>query len=282
LILYLGRSQPNAVDLPDLEPTLFPNLSYTKTMLLILVGLVILFLIGIAIHPWLVLVVGLTLIAIGVIITQRQYLSARLVIAGLVAGALCLLLSGLSGRLDAYQGFYLACLPFLFIGGDILTQITGLGCVRIVEGNWRLALRGFLWACVLALPPALLNISGGAHAEDAWVNQSWEPLVALVPGIAEEAWARLFMTTLIYALLRPKTNARPRRALAAAILIAAFTHGLAHLPGTMIFSPAALQMLLSGLLFGVPMGLLFVKRDFEHAVGYHFFVDFLRFFAALA
>lgn len=86
---------------------------------------------------------------------------------------------------------------------------------------------------------------------------------------------------MIYALLRPKTNQRPTRALVATVLIAAFTHGLAHLPGAMVFSPAALQGLLSGLLFGVPMGLLFVKRSFEHAVGYHFFIDFVRFFVAL-
>jgi len=89
------------------------------------------------------------------------------------------------------------------------------------------------------------------------------------------------MTTLIYSLLRPKTNQRPILALIPAVFIAAFAHGLAHLPGTMVFSPAALQMLLAGLLFGVPMGLLFVKRDFEHAVGYHFFVDFVRFWVAL-
>ncbi|MBE7385644.1 MAG: hypothetical protein F6J95_030125 [Leptolyngbya sp. SIO1E4] len=34
-------------------------------------------------------------------------------------------------------------------------------------------------------------------------------------------------------------------------------------------------------LFGVPMGLLFVKQDFEHAAGYHFFIDFVRFWVAL-
>ena len=281
LMLCLGRSKPNAADFPDVEPSLFPKLRYSKMLLLILGVLAILFLIGIVIHPWIVLVVALTLIAIGIIVKQRQYLSLRLVIVGLIAGGLCLLLSGLSGRLDAYQGFYLACVPILFIGGSLLTEATSFAHVRSVEGSWRLAIKGFLWACVLAFPPALLNVSGGAQADDVWVNQPWEPLVALVPGIAEETWARLFMTTLIYALLRPTTNQRPTRALVAAVLIAALSHGLAHLPGEMLFSPAALQMLMSGILFGVPMGLLFVKRDFEHAVGYHFFVDFARFFVAL-
>ncbi len=33
-------------------------------------------------------------------------------------------------------------------------------------------------------------------------------------------------------------------------------------------------------LHGVSMALLFIKRDLEHAVGYHFFVDFVRFAAA--
>ncbi|MDJ0756155.1 MAG: hypothetical protein QNJ45_21680 [Ardenticatenaceae bacterium] len=282
LIIYLMRTPPNATDMPDIQPLLLPRLGYGMTLLVIVGTLVALFLLGIIIHPWLVVVAALTLIAVGVIIKLRQHLSLNLVIVGLAAGAICVLLSWFSGRLDGFQGFYLACTPILFIGGGLLSKTSGLSHVYTAEGHWGLALKGFLWACVLALPAALLNISFGAHAEDAWVDQLWEPLVAFVPGIAEEIWARLFMTTIIYVLLRPKTNDRPGRALAAAVVIGAFTHSLAHLSGSMVFSPAALQMIIAGILFGVPMGLLFVKRDFEHAVGYHFFIDFVRFFAALS
>lgn len=281
LIVYLMRSPPDAAHLSDLERVLLPRLGYIPTLVLILGVLVLLFLVGIVLHPWLVLIAALTFIAIGLIIAQRQELSARLVMLGLTAGALCLLLSALSGRLDGFQVFYLSCIPLHFIAGGLLLQRMGLTHVRMVDGDWQLALQGFLWACLLALPPALLNISFGAHAEDAWVDQLWEPLVALLPSIAEETWARLFLTTLIYALLRPKANQHPTRALVMAVLIAAVVHALAHLPGAMVFSPVVLQALLTALLFGVPMGLLFVKRDFEHAVGYHFLIDFIRFAVAL-
>ena len=185
LIVYLIRSAPKSTDLPDIQPILFPQLNYIATLFLILGVLLLLFLLGIVVHPWLVLVAALTLIAIWVIITHRVRLTPLLVIIGVVAGVLCLSLSWFAGRLDAYQGFYLACVPILFIGGGILTKITGLTYIRSVDGNWGLALKGFLWACVLALPPALLNIGGGAHSQDVWVDQAWEPLVALVPGIAE-------------------------------------------------------------------------------------------------
>jgi hypothetical protein len=281
LIIYLIRSAPKSTDLPDIQPIFFAKSNYISTLLMILGVLILLFVVGIVVHPWLVVVAALTSCAIWIIITHRSHLTPSLVMVGVGAGVLCLLLSGLSGRLDAFQGFYLACIPFLFIGGGILTKVTGLTHIRSVDGHWGLAIKGFVWACVLAFPPALLNSSGGAHSGDMWVDQAWESFVALVPGIAEETWARLFLTTLIYALLRPKTKQRPTRALIPAVFIAAFVHGLAHLSGAMVFSPAALQMLISGLLFGVPMGLLFVKRDFEHAAGYHFFVDFVRYWMAL-
>jgi hypothetical protein len=68
----------------------------------------------------------------------------------------------------------------------------------------------------------------------------------------------------------------------AAVLIAALTHAAVHVPTFSLLGPNGLSMLLfGGLLYGVPMGLLFAKRDFEHAVGYHFFIDFVRFTAAL-
>jgi hypothetical protein len=281
LIIYLSYKQHNIVLFPNIQPPSFLGLSYSKTLLLIFGVILISFLLGIIIHPWLVMIAVLSLVAIFVTINQRQYLSYHLVILGIVLGGICIALSALSGRLDGYQGSYLACIPILFIAGSLLAKATGITHIYCVERNWSLALKGFLWASMLALPAALLNISYGAHAKDVWVDQTWEPLVAFVPGIAEEVWARLFLLTLIYSLLCSKSNQLHKRALVAAVLIAAFTHSLAHLPSLMIFSPAAIQALVAGILFGVPMGLLFVKYGFEYAVGYHFFIDFVRFLAAL-
>ena len=109
---------------------------------------------------------------------------------------------------------------------------------------------------------------------DTWVVNWWQPLYAIVPGIAEETWARLFLTTLCYALLRPATNHSPRRAVFGAILFGALVHGLAHTG----INPIGL--IIGSLLYGVPTALLFIKYDFEHAVGYHFLIDFVRYLAA--
>ncbi len=281
LVFHLGRSRPYARDLPDMVTVSLPRLKYLPALALTVGVLLALFWVGGLFHPWLVLVTALTSIALWVIGTRRRQLSHRPVLLGVAAGALCLLLALLGNRLDGYQAFYLACVPLLFIAGVLLTRESNLARVRSADGAWRLSLRGFATGCLLAVPAALLNVADGASTSDAWVDRPWEPLIALVPGIAEETWARLFMTTLIYAILRPRSRPRPTRAVTAAVLIAAFAHSLVHLSGSMIFSPAAIPALLNGLLFGVPLGLLFVKRDFEHAVGYHFFIDFVRFGAAL-
>jgi membrane protease YdiL (CAAX protease family) len=112
------------------------------------------------------------------------------------------------------------------------------------------------------------------QAADTWLTHWWQPLYALVPAVGEEVWARLFLTTLCYALLRPTTNNNPRRALVAAIVIGALAHSFAHTG----IDPIGL--LIGGLLYGVPTGLLYIKRDLEHAVGYHFLIDFVRYLAA--
>ncbi|MCB0078847.1 MAG: hypothetical protein KDD73_15655 [Anaerolineales bacterium] len=281
LILFLLRSPPQSSALPEIAPLLPLRRGYGATVALILAVLILLFVVGLAVHPWLVLVIALTLMAVGLIVAYRSHVTPALVMVGLLAGGLCFALAWFSGQLDLFQGMYLACIPILFIGGGILTELTGLTPPHAVAGRWRLALKGFGWGALLALPAALLNVSSGAEPTDLWVDQRWEPMVALLPAIAEEIWARLFMTTLLYALLRPTVNQRPNLALISALFIAALAHGLAHLPSVMIVSPAAAQMVIAALLFGVPMGLLFVKRDFDHAVGYHFLVDFVRFWVAL-
>ncbi len=258
-----------------------PRLGFGQTLIAILGALLLLFLIAFAAHPQLVLVATLTIVSCRLIALHRGAMMRGPIWIGLGVAGLCLLLSYLSGRLNAYMAFYLACIAVLFIGGVILAKGTAAAQVQCAEGKWGKAAAGFLGGCLLALPAALLNVSYGAHSGDAWVDQVWEPLVALVPGIAEETWARLFLLTLLYAVLQPTSPQRPKRALFAAIVIAALVHALAHLPAAMVFSPAALQMGVAAILYGVPMGLIYVRLGFEWAVGYHFFVDFTRFGFAL-
>lgn len=282
LIWHLSHTGLLATNLPNLSPIALPNLGFKEMLGTIVVMLGLLFVIGIMLHPWVVLGVALALIALRIIVFWRRRLSVRLVVMGLAAGLVVSLATRYIGTGDLFMTmFYLAVIPFLFIGGGLLLDHTSLARVHVLEGQYGLGLVSFLWACVLAVPPALLNILGDANASDMWIDRWWEPLYALVPGIAEETLARLFLTSLCYALLRPATNDRPRRAIIVAVLIGALTHSLAHLPTLKILSLAGVTMSLAGLMYGIPMALLFIKRDMEHAVGYHFFIDFVRFLAAL-
>ena len=60
----------------------------------------------------------------------------------------------------------------------------------------------------------------------------------------------------------------------------AIVHGLSHIPSQLILGPAGISYLIIGMLYGVPMGMLFAKKDLEHAIGYHYFIDLIRFLVA--
>jgi hypothetical protein len=105
------------------------------------------------------------------------------------------------------------------------------------------------------------------------MNALWKPLAfSWLPALAEEAWARLFLVTLCYALLRPVSNEHPHRAVVAAVLLSATAHGLVH-------GPSLSALLETGLVYLLPMAVLFVKRDWEHAVGAHYMVNLVPFLA---
>ena len=281
LAWWLAQSRPRAEDLPHLAPREGRRLNYRGTIWATVLVILICFALGAVAHPQLVLILALTIVSLALIARHRSRLTWRMGAIGLAIGAGAILLTWATNGADPYMMGYLATMPILFMGGALLAETAGLGRVRLLEGDGRGAWQGFLLGAVLSLPPALLNLLGGAYRGDTHIQHFWDSLAALVPGVSEEVWARLLLTTLIYGLLRPVTNPRPRRALSAAILIAALTHSLAHLPTLAILSPAGLGYIVVGLAYGVPMGLLYAKRDLETAVGYHFFIDFLRFLAAL-
>jgi hypothetical protein len=195
---------------------------------------------------------------------------------GLLAGAAQAVQIVSSGDLfDVFWAtFQAVAVPPLFIGGGLLAEHTGLGRSRLLNGEYGGALVSFLTGCVLYLPLALVNTVDGAHAGYTWMNALWKPLAfSWLPALAEEAWARLFLVTLCYALLRPVSNEHPRRAVVAAVLLSATAHGLVH-------GPSLSALLETGLIYLLPMAVLFVKRDWEHAVGAHYVVNLVPFLAA--
>jgi hypothetical protein len=281
LIWYFSHTPPTAAELPDLLPPISQKFNFWGVLCFIIAILIFLFSIGIVAHPQLVIVVVMALLGFYLTFRWKKLVTFQMLFFGIGIGILSFFPGLLNRDANIYSVIgYLICPIFLSIGGALLLEYTHLTHIRILENSPSIALRSFGWGCVLAIPPALLNIIYGAHKGDKGIDKWFDPLAALTPGIAEEVWARLFLTTLCYALLRPTTNNRPSRALIAAILIGAITHGLAHLQTQMILSHATLGCIFAGLLFGVPMGLLFVKRDLEQAVAYHFFIDFTRYLAA--
>ena len=66
---------------------------------------------------------------------------------------------------------------------------------------------------------------------------------------------------------------------ATAIALAVIPHSLLHLPDLFLQNPMmGIGMLVAtSLLFGLPMALLQVKRSFESAVAFHWFIDLARF-----
>jgi hypothetical protein len=300
MIWYLFRTGPSASALPNLDPLVFPGrkfwgMLWPLTLLLLLGPTLIsaalilpLYPIGgmdlienaySYLRPWIVLESLLALAALRVVAMWRRRLTPRLVVLGLAAG----LISGVAQATqiassgDPFDVFWAVfqtvAVPLLFIGGGLLLAHTGIGRSRLLEGMYLGALISFLSGCALYLPLALVNTVGGAHAGYTWMNALWKPLAfSWLPALAEETWARLFLVTLCYALLRPVSNERPHRAVVAAVLLSATAHGLVH-------GPSLSALLETGLIYLLPMAVLFVKRDWEHAVGAHYVVNLVPFMA---
>jgi membrane protease YdiL (CAAX protease family) len=101
------------------------------------------------------------------------------------------------------------------------------------------------------------------------MTQLWQPILALGAGIMEETWMRLFLIVFIYALISSKTTNKFIAIITALIISSAF-FGFGHSNYISIYNCIILSIL-----YGLPMGFLLIKRDFESAVGYHFMIDFV-------
>jgi hypothetical protein len=301
MIWYLSRTGPSPSALPNLDPLVFPKRKFRGMLwplaLLLLLGptlisaalILPLYPIGGMdlienvypyLRPWVVLEGLLALIALRIVFGWRRRLTPRLVAVGLAVGlfsgaAQAVQIASSGDPFDIFWAiFQTVAVPPLFIGGGLLLDHTRIGRSRLLEGEVPGAVISFFAGCALYLPLALTNTVGGAHAGYTWMNALWKPLAfSWLPALAEEAWARLFLVTLCYALLRPISNEHPHRAVVAAVLLSATAHGLVH-------GPSLRSLLETGLIYLLPMAVLFVKRDWEHAVGAHYVVNLIPFLAA--
>ena len=107
---------------------------------------------------------------------------------------------------------------------------------------------------------------------EAWVQRWWHPLVAVQPGIAEEAWGRVLLVPLLFLTLRPV--ARSRAALTGAVVLLAYWFAYLHTPGGI---EGLISAAMIGTLFALPTSYLWLRRGLETAIGFHFWLNFVKF-----
>jgi hypothetical protein len=272
LLWYLGRSGPSVNQLPEIGPQVrrwkfgawIPVLVIALQFALTLVsagGVYILML--------------LMMVATAVILVAwRKEIRLRSVVQGL-AVALFAYLAGLQMANNGFTSdFYLGLYPTLsfpmYVAGGLLYKRTRLGGTQLATGQYGKAVKSVLWGSLLFVPLGLINAAGGSPGPGVtWVTKWWQPLwLPWCSGIAEEAWFRLFLMGLCFFLLRPAFRSRPAVAVVATVLFSGITFGMWH-------GFALERFLVTGLLYGVSMAAMFVRRDWEHAVGAHYMVNMI-------
>lgn len=157
----------------------------------------------------------------------------------------------------------------MFLASGLLYKRTGLGGSQLMNKQYSKGVLSFLSGCLIFLPIGLLNAAAGSPSWITWVNRWWLPLsLPLFSGIMEEVWYRLFLVSLVYYSVRPAFNKVPVIAIVFSVLFSGVVFGLGH-GGTLV------DNFYLGLLFGVPLAVLFVRRDWEFAAGAHYMINFI-------
>jgi hypothetical protein len=253
--------------------------------LLILIAAVILFPLRMLVGP--PLLFGLPVVALVALILLRRWVSIRDVLYALFLALIAGVAGLAAGWITEMSLLVWALLQVLlvltgFLGGWAILRHSrlaeqGVGRSLVLSAGASRGALGFLLGMLIAVPWALSNLVMGGSASELWVRLWWQPLVAIQPGIAEEAWGRLLLVPLLFLLFR--LAARPRTALTAALVLAAYWFAYLHTPGGIEAIPSTLII---GTLFSLPVSYLCLYRDLETAIGWHFLVDFVKFAYAFA
>jgi len=151
----------------------------------------------------------------------------------------------------------------------------GIGRSRFLMEGITSALRGFVQGMLIGMPWALGLILMGASNTETWVRAWWQPMVAIQPGIAEEAWGRVLLVPLLFLALR--RVARTRAAFTASVVIIGYWFAYLHTPGGL---DAVVSTLMIGTLYALPVSYICLRRDLETAIGFHFWLDLVKFAVA--
>lgn len=155
----------------------------------------------------------------------------------------------------------------------------GIGRSRFLTAGMWPGVRSFLFGILLSTPWALAGVVMGSAegGGSAWVDSWWQPLIAFQPGIAEEAWGRLLLVPLVFVLFRRVSPSRT--AFSAALIAMAYWFAYLHASGD--FVSVLISTFIVGSLFSLPLSIVCLYYDLETAIGFHFWMDFLKFAFAL-
>jgi len=273
LLFYLSRVGPSKNQFNKLRPLTLIRWRYGQWIPVL--GIVLMVTLAALVDDGVSIIMLLLIIAtLWILIVWRKMIRLRMVVQGL-AIAIIAYFCGLPFIKNGFAGetfFYglLIFVPPMYIAGGLMIKHTCLSEIQLLEGRYWKALKSFLWGSLLFVPLGLFNAADGSPGTDiTWVSEWWMPFsLPTFSGIAEETWFRLLLVSLFYLLLRPAIPKHPAIAVFAAILFSSIIFGLGH-------GRTLDKFLTTGLLYGVPIAFLFVRRDWEHAVGAHFMINMI-------
>jgi hypothetical protein len=174
------------------------------------------------------------------------------------------------------------CLVFTgLLAGWSLLRHTGLWQIGISRSQFlddgiQSALRSLGYGILISIPWALgIVLIGGVESEQ-WVQSWWQPFMAINAGVAEEVWGRVLPIPVLFILLRRVF--RSKRAYGLALIIMGYWFAYLHTHGGF---EGIISTIMIGTLYVLPTTYICFHRNLETAIGFHFFIDFVKFAAAL-
>lgn len=167
------------------------------------------------------------------------------------------------------------------LGGLVILRWGGPVDLSAARGAWRKVGRSVALGLVLGAPLALVNVLALRLTQSrdvTWQSPLAALLDALQPALVEEVVYRFALLGLLWLLLR---RPLPRHAPWLAGLLALLIHTYIHFDDLFVQNPAlALAMGAAlGILWGLPLTLLALRRDLESAIAFHWVQDVARFVA---
>ena len=214
-----------------------------------------------------IVAIGSLVISTWILIKYRKLITRPLIIRALVIGSISSLFQ--HNFLPSFL-VILVLTPMLFISASLLNAKFPVTTININDGAYSKLIKSFGIGCLFGLPIALSNLANVITTNAyKWIDEFWKPILSFNAVLLEETIMRLFIITFIYALLISKTEKRIIP-ITAAVLTSSVFFGFSHFPHVDIDNCFNIVFL-----YGIPLGVLLYKRDFETVVGYHFATNFL-------